>query len=188
MKAVRKLWGGIVVSLLFLLTACNSSEQENAYFVVKYVEADVSTQPINVYAGLELKFSAAVEEALNKGVTIPLKAIARITRDNSMGRVVIDHGHRWEIRYLPMSRHYLLTDLRSKQETTWPRLRHVLASLKRISIELPPAELEPGNYRLEVKIFLDRRRLPAPMRLPALVSSAWKLETNWYRWPFQITK
>jgi len=174
--------------LALLLAACNSTEQDNTYFLVKYVEADIDTQPITVYAGLELKFSAAVEEALNKGVTIPIKAVARITRDERIGRVIVNHGNRWEIRYLPMSRHYLLTDLRSKQETTWPRLRHALASLKRIAIELPPAGLEPGNYRLEVKIFLDRRRLPAPMRLPALVSSAWKLETNWYQWPFQITK
>lgn len=174
--------------LLLVLTACNSTEQANAYFLVKYIEAEIDTQPMTVYAGLELKFSPAVEEALNKGVTIPIKAIARITRDERIDRIIVDHGNRWEIRYLPMSRHYLLTDLRSKEETTWPRLRHALASLKRIAIEMPPAELKPGDYRLEVKIFLDRRRLPAPMRLPALVSSEWKLDTSWYQWPFQITK
>lgn len=178
----------LVLIATLLLGACNHDEQANVFFKVKSVEADMGIRPIKVYADLELKFSPAVEEALNKGVSIPLKAIARITTDNHFSRTIVDHGQRWEIRYLPLSRHYQLSELRSKQTTTWPRLRHALGSLRRITIELPPTDLKPGNYHLELKIFLDRRKLPAPMRLPSLVSSDWQLETNWYKWPFQITK
>ncbi|MCF6224989.1 MAG: DUF4390 domain-containing protein [Xanthomonadales bacterium] len=178
----------LLLTVTLLLGACNNGEQSDPFFKVKSVEADVNTQPIKVYAEVELKFSPAVEEALNKGVSIPIKAIARITNDDRLGWTIIDHGLRWEIHYLPLSRRYQLKDLRSKQATTWPRLRHALGALRRITIELPPTELEPGNYRVELKIFLDRRKLPAPMRLPSLVSSDWQLETNWYKWPFQITK
>ncbi len=177
-----------IVSLFsLLLSACQLTDTADTHFSIQSVETDIHNQPIKVDIGLTLKFSAEVEEALNKGVTIPLKVIARIVRDNQLSLVVEDRGYRWEIHYLPMSRHYLLTDMQSKEQTTWARLRHALGSLDRIMVELPPVELEPGNYRLEVKVFLDRRRLPAPMRLPALVSSGWKLETNWYQWPFQIS-
>ncbi|MCF6262114.1 MAG: DUF4390 domain-containing protein [Xanthomonadales bacterium] len=178
----------LMLAATLLLGACNHGEHSDPFFKVKSVEADVNTQPIKVYAELELKFSPAVEEALNKGVSIPLKAIARVTADNRLGWTIVDHGQRWEIHYLPLSRHYQLKDLHSKKTTTWPRLRHALGALRRITIELPPTELAPGNYRIEFKIFLDRRKLPAPMRLPSLVSSGWQLETNWYQWPFQITK
>jgi len=178
----------LVFTATLLLGACNHGEQTNPFFKIKSIQADMDIRPIKVYAELELKFSPAVEEALNKGVSIPLKAIARITTGGPFSRTIIDHGQRWEVRYLPLSRHYQLKNLRSKETTTWPRLRHVLASLRQISIELPPTDLAPGNYQLELEIFLDRRKLPAPMRLPSLVSSDWQLETNWYQWPFQITK
>lgn len=178
----------LILTACLLLGSCNHNQQSDPFFKVISVEADMDTRPIKVYADLELKFSPTAEEALNKGVSIPLKAIARITTQGRFSRTIIDHGKRWEIRYLPLSRHYQLKDLRSKQTTTWPRLRHALGSLRRVTIELPPTELQPGKYNLEFKIFLDRRKLPAPMRLPSLVSSGWQLETNWYQWPFQITK
>ncbi len=174
------------------LSACDTQDQQDSLFKVLHIEADIkdqtSKQVVTVFANLSLKLTPAVEEALRKGVVITLKANAQIVHDNNIGRVVEDHGRRWQIQYLPLSRHYSLTDLRSKEQSNWPRLRHALAALKRIEMELPPVKLEPGNYRLEVMVYLDRRRLPAPLRLPALVSSDWKLESNWYKWQFHINQ
>ncbi len=174
------------------LSACNAEDQQDSLFEVLNIESDIqdqtSKQIVTVFADLSLKLTPAVEEALRKGVIITLKANAQIVHDNALGRVVEDHGRRWQIQYLPLSRHYSLTDLRSKEQSNWPRLRHALAALKRIEIELPPVKLDPGDYRLEVMVYLDRRKLPAPLRLPALVSSDWKLESNWYKWQFHINQ
>ena len=35
--------------------------------------------------------------------------------------------------------------------------------------------------------FIDTRGLPAPMRLPALLSAGWQHQSEWSAWPFEIT-
>ena len=182
----------LILLCAMLLSSCGSGQQQEPLFEVTQVEADVldqsTEQAITVFVDLNLKFTPAVEEALRKGVVITLKADTRIVHDEHITRVVKGQGHRWQIQFLPLSRHYLLTDLRSKEQTSWPRLRHALAALRGVEIVLPSVQLKPGNYRLEVMVYLDRRKLPAPLRLPALVSSAWKLKSTWYKWQFRITK
>ena len=176
----------IACGSLFLITGCNAEGPDSKDFQIISVQADLNSRPMIVSLELKLKFSNAVEQALNKGVTIPLKATAHIIKLGLINRDIEDHGHRWEIRYLPMSEHYILRDMRSGEESSYARLRHALAQLNHIDVELRPGELQAGEYRIEARIILDRRRLPAPMRLPALVSSAWQLKSDWYQWPFHI--
>ncbi len=182
----------VLLGVCLLIGSCDRQEPPNSAFKVLHIEAEIenrtSQQELLIVADLSLKFTPEVEEALRKGVIILLRANARIVHDQFIPRVVEDRSRRWRIQYLPLSRHYRLTDTQTKEQTNWPRLRHALAALRRIEIELPPVALDAGSYRLEVRIYLDRRKLPPPLRLPALVSSAWKLESDWYQWPFHITK
>ncbi len=46
--------------------------------------------------------------------------------------------------------------------------------------------LPGGEYELLARSYLDRERMPAPMRLPALFSSQWSHASDWAARPLHV--
>ena len=123
-----------------------------------------------------------VEEALLNGVDITIRMDAALYGPGGMAREVADM-ERYVIRYLPLSEHFELTPPRDAPVQTYPRLRHVLASLGEIRLPLSTDADPSADWELRVRARLDQGDLPAPMQLPAWLSGAWRLDTDWTRWP-----
>ena len=90
------------------------------------------------------------------------------------------------LEYLPISEHYKLTDTASGMQQIFPRLRYLVAALESQRFTLLLGQLAPGNYQLQVRAEVDLSKLPAPMRLPALIAPEWQLSTDWHSWPFEV--
>ena len=95
-------------------------------------------------------------------------------------------SRRFSLRYLSLSERYQVTEEETGELQVFPRLRHLLAAFDNLNVQLPTGPLPAGDYHLRTRIRLDERRLPAPMQLPAWLSSQWQHDSEWSVWPLTV--
>ena len=132
-----------------------------------------------------LSLSPEAREALVHGVplTVGVELVLRGARTQTRVKKKTFH---YEIRYLPLSEHYQLSGPTESSMQTFPRLRHVLAELGNLQLSLETGALPSGEYELLARSFLDKQKMPPPMRLPVLFSPRWNHESAWTSWPLDI--
>ena len=132
-----------------------------------------------------LELSREARNALDHGVALTV-VVELILRDAGSQTRVGSGLWSYEIRYLPLSQHYQVTALDSQSVMTFPRLRHALAELAQLELQLDTGALPAGDYELLARSSLDKNRMPPPMRLPAMFSGRWIHESAWTAWPMAI--
>ena len=178
----------LTAGLGVLLTACQGAADSNTYgFELAELDAILEDRQINISTRLDMRLSRPVREALDRGIPLTVEFVARHRqRDRWLSGIENQIRTRWQIRYLPLSRHYALSDLQSGQQETFARFRHLQVRMNQVVLELPLASGSHGAHQLEVKASLRLASLPAPMRLPALFSREWKLQSAWKKWQFEL--
>lgn len=161
---------------------------------VNFEVRNASVQPIG--QGLELslhqglKLSVPARRAMRNGVPLVLRLGYELR-----GETVLLTGQRvFELRYLPMSERFQLSGpmngagdaTAAETVRTYPRLRHALRHLSRLTLDIETPGLPAGEYELRTRVWLDRSSLPAPLQLPSLVNRDWRHDSEWSRWPFRI--
>lgn len=139
---------------------------------------------------IDLDFSPAAVEALENGVALVVVITIRASR--WLGPIPthrdVDH-RRMEIRFLPLSRHWQLTDQQGGETRSFARrwmLEQALATeARRFETGLGREALSGDTWQVEIRAAVDRNALPPPMHLPALLSNQWRLASRWYAWPFE---
>ena len=171
-----------------LLTACRSDTETSNYgFELGDLNARLENRQINISTHLDMRLSRPVREALDSGIPLTVEFIARHRqRGRWLSGVENQTRKRWDIRYLPLSRHYALSDTDSGQQETFARFRHLQVRMNQVLLALPLASGSSGPQQLEVKVRLRLASLPAPMRLPALLSREWQLHSAWKQWQFEL--
>ena len=132
-----------------------------------------------------LALSAEARDALVHGVPLTL-AVELVLREARTQTRVKKQRSLYEIRYLPLSEHYQLSIIDQDERLTFPRLRHALAELGSLRMSVETGALPQGDYELLVRSFLDKQKMPPPMRLPVLFASRWNHESAWTTWPMSI--
>jgi hypothetical protein len=170
---------------VLLVAACDQQNTVDYGFAIKNVSVNRAYQSLNVRLQQELELSQQAREALEHGVTLTVTLEMELRNDNKM-IVVRRDTRRFQLRYLPLSERYQLTDEETEELRTFSRLRHMLAAIDDINVQLSTGPLPPGGYELRTRIRLDESRLPAPMQLPAWFSSQWQHDSEWSVWPFKV--
>ena len=170
---------------LLLLAACGQRNPVDYGFSISHVSISRAYQSLNVHLQQSLVLSEQARSALNHGVTLTVVLEMELSNDNNM-TVVRRDATRFQFRYLPLSERYQLADEKKAEFTTYSRLRHLLASIDNLQVQLPTGPLPSGSYKLRTRLRLDESRLPAPMRLPAWFSAQWNHDSDWSVWPFKI--
>jgi len=168
-----------------LLTGCGQGDAVDYGFSIQNVSLSHRSDVLNVGLQQELDLSQQAREALEHGVTLTINLEMELRNDNSMIIAQRD-TRRFQLRYLPLSERYQLSEEDTDELQTFSRLRHLLASFKHLNVQLPTGPLPTGEYELRTRIYLDERRLPAPMQLPAWLSSQWQHDSEWSIWPFTV--
>ena len=173
-----------LLSLCALLSGCGQPPGEHGFYL-RSLDVRPGYQVVRARLQQDLKLSPEATEAIEHGVplTLTIELELRDARDLTL---LADDQHHFVIRYLPLSEHFQLTDQSRHETNNYPRLRHALAELSRLNLEFSTGPLAPGPYELRARAHLDNRHLPAPMRLPALLSSGWRHRSEWTTWPFDI--
>ncbi len=155
-------------------------------FVIGDVSVSRGYQSLNIHLRQELELSDQARDALQHGVTLTIRLDMELRNDNNM-IVVRREGRRYLIRYLPLSEYYQLNEVETDKLQSFTRLRHVLAAIGDLNVQIATGPLPPGSYELRTRIRLDENMLPGPMQLPALFSSQWQHDSEWSVWPFEIS-
>jgi hypothetical protein len=173
--------------LLWMLALSGCTQASNDFgFAIDDVEASWRGGHLVVSTRQLLRLSGEAREALVNGVPLTID-LMMVIKDPVSNENLKTHTASFEVRYLPLSDHYQLSgnglsatvgdDIR-----TYPRLRHVLAELNDIDINIDTGSLAPGEYPLLTRTRLNLRKVPAPMRLPVLFSGDWNHDSNWSTW------
>lgn len=166
------------------LAACAGGDQ-GGRFEISDVQTHWSNGRLSVRFRQDLSLSGEARNALAHGVPLTV-GVELVLRDSGNRTRVHRNESRYEIRYLPLSERYQLSDPVTQSIQTFPRLRHALSELGSLQITFETGALPGGEYELLARSFLDKRRMPPPMRLPALFSPRWQHESHWTTWPLNI--
>lgn len=177
-------WRALLASAVLLLGAC-SAEQQSQRFEIRNLQADWASGRMDVRLQQRLELGPEAREALLHGVPLTL-GVEVVLRDARTQTRLKKQRKLYEIRYLPLSEHYQLTQDETGEAQTFPRLRHALAELGELRLSVETGVLPEGEYELLARSFLDKRRVPPPMRLPVLFSPRWNHESAWTTWPLEI--
>lgn len=167
----------VAVFLSLLITACGKPA-ETGHFELSAVEASWSNGQMEVQFEQELSLSPEARNALVHGVPLTV-GVDLVLRDARTQMRVKKNQSYYEIRYLPLSEHYQLSGPDGIDVRTFPRLRHVLADLGSLEVRFETGALPRGEYELLARSFLDKQKMPPPMRLPVMFSPRWRHESAW---------
>ena len=169
---------------MLLLGACSDENQDHR-FEIHDLKANWASGRMDVQLQQRLELGPEAREALLHGVPLTL-GVEVVLRDARTQTRLKKQRSLYEIRYLPLSEHYQLTQDETGEAQTFPRLRHALAALDELRLSVETGVLPEGEYELLARSFLDKRRVPPPMRLPVLFSPRWNHESAWTTWPLDI--
>lgn len=181
-RAARSFLASLAVTVFITLPLAGCRSDDAADWHVAFIEPRLvpGDEGLEFIAGVDLEPSPAMLEALDRGVAVTFLVALR-TYSGPVWLPGLDQRrrHRFEISYLPLSRHFQLTDFHNDTRESFPRLGmliDVLRTPRRWSIPLEPGE---EVERVRARIELDRTRLPSPMRLPTWFEPQWQLGSGW---------
>jgi len=181
-----RFYASLLSLAVFILAGCGQQGNADYGFTIENVLINPAYQSLNIRVQQEMELSQQAREALEHGVTLTIELGLELRNDNNM-IIVRREARRFQLRYLPLSERYQLSKDTTTELQTFSRLRHLLAAIDNLNIQLPTGPLPPGSYELRTRIRLDESLLPTPMQLPAWFSPQWRHDSEWSVWPFEVS-
>lgn len=127
-----------------------------------------------LWLNVRLEPDAEVLEALDAHIPLPFRLDRRCGGLHQFAEL--------SLRLRPLRADYVLT-LADASEQTWRLRAEALAAFRRLAL---PRPLPCGDAPAYLRVRLDPARLPAPLRLPALLAAAWHLDSGWVAAEVQV--
>ena len=184
-ERVGRLASPLLAALVLLTLSACSEPHQGGTFEINGVDARWASGRIDIHLDQDLQLSEEARRALRHGVPLTLE-VELVLRDARTQTRVQQHNSLYEIRYLPLSERFQLSGPQQEDARTFPRLRHALSDLGRLDVSFETGVLPSGEYELLARSFLDKSRMPPPMRLPVMFSREWNHESDWTSWPLVV--
>ena len=135
---------------------------------------------------VELGLSAAAEEALSEGIPLTLLLEILITKERRFlpDTEVAGLEQRWRLAYDALSGRYVVTNLNSRAQSTYPALAEALDYLSNVrGLPLIDEPLLASGVRHEVSLraSVEIGGLPGAVKL-LIFWREWSRSTDWYTW------
>lgn len=161
------------ISILFIVALAACARVPGA-FVVRSAELEAGTLTVRS----DWRPDAQVLEALDHGIELPFVVTAQALRSGTQSTQIRRHV---QLRYFPLSRQYQVRDLEDATTRNFSARALALAAMENLRLPLPGFD-SAGARQLRVRITLDRDELPGALRLPAMLQSAWRMDSGDYTW------
>jgi hypothetical protein len=143
-----------------------------------------------LHARIEYPVSPAIRNALRDGVTLTFDLDTRVDRERRfwLNANIVELTLRRELAYHAVSDRYVVRDVRSDEQQTFPTLEEALAYLGKVDgwpILVEP-QLDGGNYVVSVRAGVRRGRLPASLRALMFWADDWHRVSEWYSWSLPV--
>ena len=174
------------IAKVFLLTAMVSFAHANE---INF--SNVSLTPLEkswaLNADVQLELSPALEQLVNKGVTLHFVTEFQLTKKRWywLDNKIVDVQRVSKISYQALTNQYRVT--LGTFSLTAASLKQALAAVRTIEdwmvIDATAVELKQP-YQAAVRIRLDTNQLAKPFQVNAINSKSWNLQSDWYRFDF----
>jgi hypothetical protein len=174
------------IAKIFLLTAMVSFAHANE---INF--KNVSLTPLEkswaLNADVQLELSPALEQLVNKGVTLHFVTEFQLTKKRWywLDNKIVDVQRVSKISYQALTNQYRVT--LGTFSLTAASLKQALAAVRTIEdwmvIDAAAVELKQP-YQAAVRIRLDTNQLAKPFQVNAINSKSWNLQSDWYRFDF----
>ena len=174
------------IAKVFLLTAMVSFAHANE---INF--SNVSLTPLEkswaLNADVQLELSPALEQLVNKGVTLHFVTEFQLTKKRWywLDNKIVDVQRVSKISYQALTNQYRVT--LGTFSLTAATLKQALAAVRTIEdwmvIDATAVELKQ-SYQAAVRLRLDTNQLAKPFQVNAINSKSWNLQSDWYRFDF----
>jgi hypothetical protein len=157
-------------------------------FSVEYARVTKIGNGYVLNAQINYPLTARVKEAIENSVPIVFSQQIKLIRQTPLlGKYWIWERTPWlteiryQLRYHALSRQYIVRNIGTHNQNTYPALSDALHELGHINaLSLPPEHIsDTEGLSLQVRSELDLYALPTPMRPGALLSEKWQLASPW---------
>jgi hypothetical protein len=143
-----------------------------------------------LHARIEYPVNPAIRRALRDGVTLTFDLDTRVDRERRFwfNANIVELTLRRELAYHAVSDRYVVRDVRTDEQQTFPTLEEALAYLGKVDgwpILVEP-QLNGGNYVISVRAGVRRGRLPASLRAIMFWANDWHRVSEWYSWSLPV--
>jgi len=166
---------------------------DNKNFQVLSASSYPLKSDIAINALLKINFSKEVVEALENGIPLTIAVEVQVFYEKTWWRNVLikESVQRFELRYHPLTDIHEVKNIATHERYSFNSRQEAMAILGTIQgaqlIEKNKLEVNK-EYFVQIRTLLDISYLPAALRQLAAVSSAWRLESSWYRWAIMPTQ
>ncbi len=196
-KAGFNIWGRILaVALLWFcnegggLPAASAAEAPRRFEIRSaFVEPAESVYMLN--ARLDFALPPGAQAAILDGVvlTLDLEIVVNRARRYWFDETVATLEQHYEVVYHALSERFLVRNVNSGEQTSWPTLDDALESLQVVT-RLPILDqslVAPAlRHEVSLRARLDVRNIPDALRFVLFWVDDWRQQTDWYTWPLNL--
>jgi len=174
-----------VTSFFALSVTSTTAAHAKNNFSVRNVLYSLQDSRLIVFSQLDLTLSNDLIEAINNGVAIsiaveyakPRKTLLGITHD-------VITTTTYEIERHSLSNRYLMRDIKTDNIDIFNSIQAALDNLGRSLRQ--SIKFEKGTKELAIRCYVDKFRLPGPLRFKAFFSKSWSPSSDWSIWPLNL--
>lgn len=148
---------------------------------------DASEDGYQVDADIELQLTAALQEAVRKGVPLYFVVEFELTRGRWywVDQTITFASRERRISYAPLTDQYRISYSGISQNvSSFEDVRRALSRVRSWTV-IEKGKLRIGErYDAALRFRLDTSQLPKPFQLNVIASKEWSLSSDWYRWTF----
>ena len=164
-----------------LITTANAKNN----FSVRNVLYSLQDSRLIVFSQLDLTLSSDLIEAINNGVAISIAVEYAKPKKTFLG---ITHEvittTTYEIERHSLSNRYLMRDIETDKIDIFNSIQAALDNLGRSLRQ--SIKFEEGTKELAIRCYVDKFRLPGPLRFKAFFSKSWSPSSDWSIWPLNL--
>ena len=173
----------LIVSALVSTAMSTAAHAEGATITGAKLEA--SEDGYQIDADIQLELTAALQEAVRKGVPLYFVVEFELSRGRWywLDQTVTSASRERRISYAPLTSQYRISYSGISQNvTTFEEVRRALSRVRSWTV-LEKGKLTVGEkYDAALRFRLDTSQLPKPFQLNVIASKEWSLSSDWYRW------
>ncbi len=181
----RRLLGLVLLGLALIAADAHASG-----IFVRQAETYLDGDVLRLDADVDLRLPRDVREGLENGLPVTFLMDIQIQRPREwLWNETLAHlQQRYRLTYLPLSQQYEVFNVNSGARYLYPRLGLALNHIGHPrGLPLVDRRLlaEGERYVGALRVAVDADALPVTLRLLSYVTTGWRLESDWYRWPIE---
>jgi len=186
----RRILVAILVTTVLVAAGSLRGDALDGVLEVRSAYVNVDGGVFLLHARIEYPDSPAIRDALRDGITLSFDLDTRVERARRFwfDAEVVALTLRRELAYHTVSERYVVRDVRSGDQQSFPTLEEALKSLG--TVDGWPILVEPqlggGQYQVSVRAGVRRGRLPSSLRALMFWTDDWHRTSEWYSWSLPV--